>query len=405
MGFYKQTIKGISWVSFLRILSRSLAFLKSIIIARIILPSEFGIFGIISMVLTFLEILTETGINVLLIQTPSIDLHLLNSAWIISIFRGVLISFLMFVSKNVVANFFHSPSVAPLMAIASAIPLIKGFINPSVIKFQKDLKFNQEFKFKFLVFLIESSSSIILILILKSVTALVLGMILGAISEVIFSFLLISPKPKFELRFSLFRDIFKSGKWITLATIFNYFFTQGDSIFTGRILGTSSLGIYQMAYKLAILPITEITDVISRVTFPVYVKINQDKKRLEKAFLKTLFGTVFLVSFPSLIFYFFSKEFINLIFGAKWLASAPVLKILAFYAPLKAFLNTSIFFFYSVSKQKYVTLLTFLNAFFLFSLIFPLIQKLGIQGVALSVVFSLGLTLPFNVVLLIRSLK
>ena len=152
MGYFKETIKGLSWIGTLRGLSRVLTFLKTIIIARILVPFQFGVFGIVSLILTFLEILTETGVNVILIQEETLSQSYINSAWVVSILRGILISLLMIFPRETVASFFHTPEVANLLLLASIIPILRGLINPTIIKFQKELRFDKEFRYRFLIF-------------------------------------------------------------------------------------------------------------------------------------------------------------------------------------------------------------------------------------------------------------
>ena len=88
MGYLKDTIKGLSWMTALRAVTRGLAVVKIAILARILLPSQFGNYGIALLVLGFLEVLTETGINVFLIQEKDDPQKYLNSAWVVSIARG-----------------------------------------------------------------------------------------------------------------------------------------------------------------------------------------------------------------------------------------------------------------------------------------------------------------------------
>ena len=405
MGYLKDTIRGLSWVGTLRVLSRLLTFLKTIIIARILLPFQFGVFGIISLILTFLEILTETGVNVILIQEETLSQSYINSAWVISIFRGILISFLMILSRGAIASFFHTPEVANLLLLASIIPLLRGLINPTIIKFQKELRFDKEFKYRFSVFFVETAASLCLVLITRSVAALVWGMIIGAGFEVVLSFFWSKPIPTFSFSKKYLRHLIGRGKWVTFAGIFNYFFSQGDTIAVGRLLNTEFLGLYQMAYKISILPITEVTDVVSKVTLPVYIKICGDLARLKTAFRKTFLGTCLLVIPPSLLFFFFPKEIVTFILGEKWILSAPALKVLALFVPLRAFSSTAVTLFFSLRKQEYVTRVSFFSFLFLAVTVIPLTIKFGIVGAGISVVISSVLVTPLVIYYLSRIFK
>jgi len=106
MGFYKQAAKGVGWMGGLRVFSRGLTLLKTAILARLLVPVQFGVFGVVTLVISLFEILTETGINTILIQEDEDIKSFINTAWIISIFRGILISLLVFLSARPLAKFF-----------------------------------------------------------------------------------------------------------------------------------------------------------------------------------------------------------------------------------------------------------------------------------------------------------
>ena len=143
MGYLKDTIKGFSWLLGFRGFSRLMTFLRTAILARILLPSQFGVYGVAVLVLAFLEIITETGINVFLVQLKKEIDEYLDTAWIISIFRGLIVSLLIIFTTPFIVSFFKVPDAQPLLYLVSLVAVIRGFINPSIVKFQKHLEFNK----------------------------------------------------------------------------------------------------------------------------------------------------------------------------------------------------------------------------------------------------------------------
>src|SRR3989344_3487262 len=119
MGYTKEAIKGVSWLGAFRLFTRLLSFLRTIVIARILSPSQFGVYGIAVLALSLVEILTETGINVFIVQRKENIRKYINTAWIISIIRGVLISSLIFISSFFVSAFFKSPDALSLLMLVS----------------------------------------------------------------------------------------------------------------------------------------------------------------------------------------------------------------------------------------------------------------------------------------------
>lgn len=117
-----KTIKSVTWLGSLKVFSRLISILRIAIIARILAPAQFGLFGIATLALAFLETLTETGINVVLVQEKkNIDKYI-GTAWIVSIIRGLVISFLIFITAPLVATFFNNIEASSLLKFISIVP-------------------------------------------------------------------------------------------------------------------------------------------------------------------------------------------------------------------------------------------------------------------------------------------
>lgn len=388
MGYSKQTIVGISWVGAFRVFSRFVAFLRVVILARILTPSQFGIFGIASIALALLEILTETGINVFLVQKKEDIDSYVNDAWFVSIIRGLLITALIILTAPFVISFFKIPQSYDLILLISAVPFIRGFINPSIVKYQKELQFDKEFYLRTVIFVFDSLIAVIVSLLTRNAIGLVMGLISGAILEVILSFVLLRPTPKIDFNFQKINKIIHRGKWVTLYGILNYAASEGDNITIGKVLGPASLGIYQMGYTISTIPVSEISETTNRVTFPVYTKISKDINRLKKGFMKTILF-VFVVSILiGTVIFFFPKELFVLIFGQKWADTVIILKPLAIYGVIRAITGATSSLFLAVGKQNYVAGMTFLRFMTLLITIIPLTISYGILGTAYSVLLS-----------------
>ncbi|MBI4999492.1 lipopolysaccharide biosynthesis protein [Candidatus Gottesmanbacteria bacterium] len=394
MGYFKDAIKGVSWMGGARVAMRAVGFLRIAILARLLLPVQFGVFGIAVLTISFLEIITETGINVFLIQEKADLEEYVNTAWLVSIIRGLLISLLIVLTAPLVVGFFNVPGAYGLFLLASFIPLLKGFINPSVVRFQKELQFNKEFFYRVSIYTIDSTIAIVFALWTHSAASLVLGLIGGAIFEVVLSFIIVEPRPKFAFEGEKIKRIINRGKWMTLAGIFNYFFQNGDNIVVGKILGTSSLGLYQAGYSLSTLPITEVADIFGKVTFPVYVKISDNTQRLKEAFLKVVFSVSGLVIPFGIILFFFTKEIVLLVLGQNWLEAVPAIKVLAIYGVIRAISGISSALFLALKKQEFVTGLTFVSVLGLAILVVPFTLRFGLVGAGLSVLFGSLAALP-----------
>jgi len=208
------------------------------------------------------------------------------------------------------------------------------------------------------------------------------------------SFIIVKPTPKIGIEVEKIRRIVHRGKWVTLSGIFTYLAQEGDNLVVGKLLGTGSLGIYQNAYKLSTLPISEITDVISKVVFPVYSKMAEDRRRLLNAFLKTSIINFFSVLLLSTAIYMYAQPNVLVLLGNKWETAIPIIRILSVYGALRAIFGSVSALFLSIGKQEYVAIMTFVRVMGLAIAIVPLTMQYGLAGAGYAVLLSVVLEIP-----------
>ncbi|MCL6096824.1 MAG: lipopolysaccharide biosynthesis protein [Patescibacteria group bacterium] len=405
MEYRKTALVNLSWATALNIATGVFSFLKIVVVARFLLPFDLGLFGIAMLSLIFLELITETGVNVVIIQSKRNLKHYLDSAWVVSILRGFILTLGLIVAAPLISSFFNSPQSLNILIAMSFLPLIRGFINPSVILLQKELKFNYEFIFRISIFALDTLVTIILVVLTGSVFSLVWGLLAGTLLELIMSFIFIKPRPKLNFNKSYLSEIFHKGKWVTLYGVFNYFAQNMDDIAVGKILGASSLGIYQIAYKLSTFTVVKITDVINKVFFPLYSHMSEDKSQLSNVFFKSTFVLFLIVAPITLVLFIFPREIILFFLGQKWIGAVDILRILAFYGMLRSITGYPSSLFLALGYQKYVAYMTFSRAIVLGLTIIPFIFYFGIIGAAFAAIFSVIAEIPIVSYLLIKIFK
>jgi len=394
MGYKKDVIKGVSWSGSLSFLTKLVGFLETIILARILAPEQFGSYGIALLALGLLEVLTQTGVNIVLIQEKETDRYV-SSAWVVSILRGVVITLVLLIATPLIANFFHSLSSEVLLYGISIVPLLRGFINPAVVKLQKDLLFGKNFWYQMVILVVDTVVSITVTYLTRSPIGIVMGLLAGVVVELILSYSVVSPRPNFHFEKIYVSKIFHRGKWVTATAIFDYLFFNVDNIAVGRMLGTSPLGIYQLAYSLAVMPLLEIGNVFGFVVFPIFAKLSHDRSRLRNAFMKMILGVVVL-AIPLVIIFTVIPQIFIFILGEKWSAIISVLPILSLLGFVKAISTASSALFLSEVKQKYSMVITLVTIISMLATLVPLIHHYGIVGAAMAALIGSLVALPFS---------
>lgn len=401
----QKVVKGGFWVFFLRITNRGFSLIRLIILARILSPDDFGLMGIALLTMSTLDTFSQTGFQQALIQKKENIESYIDSAWTVLILRGFILFIILYLIAPYAAIFFSAPEAKSIIRVIGFSILFGAFTNIGVIYFRKELEFNKEFIYQFSGTLVDFIVAISAVLILRNVWALVLGLLAGNMMRCLMSYLIHPFRPRLNFNLEKIKELFGFGKWIMGSSILIFLITQGDDIFVGKILGTAALGFYQLAYRISNMPATEITHVISRVTFPAYSKLQGNIPKLREAYLKVLQLTTFL-SFPiaGLIF-ILAPDFTKVFLGEKWMPMVPAMQVLTLWGLIRSIGATTGPIFQGVGKPKIATKLQFARLIILAVIIYPLTIKWGILGASLAVLLSVLPVEPFTFYLTIKIIK
>jgi len=230
-------------------------------------------------------------------------------------------------------------------------------------------------------------------------------MIIAAFFEVFITQTLISPKPEFSLNLINMKLIFNRGKWLTLAGVFNYLFENIDDAFVGKLLTEKSLGVYQIAYKITSLPLTEISLIVNRVTMPVFVNIRHDVKRLKKAYIKSFLVTFSIVFLFGIVIYVFPEQIVRIILGDKWITAVPIIRIMSFFGVVRAVTVSTYPLFLAMKKQFYVSMITLVNIIFMVFSLIILIGPYGMAGAGFSAIIGALGGVPLSIYYIFKVFK
>jgi PST family polysaccharide transporter/lipopolysaccharide exporter len=381
-----QIVKSLMWIASQNALGRVIQLTMLVILARLIGPTELGIVGIALLVMSALRKFTEIGLNEALIyqKEENVDGYL-DTVWVLEIGRGLIVGGCMFLSAPLVASLFSEPRVEPLLQVVALAPLLVGLKNPGVVYFDKNLDFHKEFAYQIGAELVRFGVSVGYALIDPTAWAFVLGFLAGNGTRFVLSYAIDDYRPWFVFDMEAARELVDYGKWMTGSSILFFLNTQGDDAFVGWFLTPAALGFYQYGYRLSNAPATEITQIISRVMFPAFSKLQDDIDRLRQVYLKMLRMTAF-VSFPaSFGIAAVAPAFVQAFLGPDWTEMILAMQILAGYGLLRSIGKTFGPVWKAVGRPDIITKLSALRLVLIALLIYPLTARYGIAGTALTV--------------------
>jgi len=396
-----QTTRGGAWMLALRLFTQGVSFVRYIIIANLLEVADLGLLGIALLMIQGLNIFTHTGFQAALIQKKGNIREYLNTAWTIGLIRAGLLFIILYAAAPWL-TMLKIPEdkitlTIAIIRVTGISMMITALSNIGTLYFQKDLRFNKLFFLQAIATLTDIAVTLSIAYIYRSIWALVIGKLASESIRCLASYRLHSFRPRLHLDMSKASELWSFGKWIFGGTILGFLMTQGDDYFVWGYLGISSLALYQMAYKLSNIPATEITSVISSVTFPAYAKIQEDIPRLREAYLKVFQLTIFLTVPVAGLIVALAPDFVNLFLKKEWVSIIPVIQVLALKGLERATGATRGPLFNAMKRPDISMRIKSLRCILLISLIYPFTMRWNITGTAWVVVIASFATQPIEI--------
>ena len=389
-GLQNQVMRAGLWSGISYGLTRMLALLQNVILARLLLPADFGLMGIAGVALSTMHVFTQFGLDTALIQRQTLTRDVLSTAWIMSIARGAILSLLLFLAAPLIAWFFGNESVKTLIMVLSGVFLVDGFSNIGIVLFRRELNLRTYTLFQQAVGFSSALATIGLALLWRNVWALVIGGLVGSTARMVLSYCFCSYRPTVRFDWTAFRELMDYGRHILGAGVLVFILSQWDNAFVGKILGVEALGFYALAYNLSGMASSGISSIISTVAFPAYAKIQSDPALLKEGYLKNINLTALLVLPLSGGLLILAPDIVRGLYGDRWLPMVTVLRILCVFGVLTALNTSGGDVFKAIRRPEIVTHIAFVQLILVCAVIYPLTKWIGLAGVGLAITMANG---------------
>lgn len=388
----KSAAKGTGFLTILSLANKFLTIIRNVVLARLLAPEDFGLISLAMVMIQGLNLLTSLGVDRYLIQKPKLNDDIIANAWLLNIGRGILLSCIAFFFSPVFSELVHEPKTLVLLQIIAIIPFLQGAKNPESILAERRMLFGRITLYESLCALLDLIIVILLAWFLRNVMALAWGMLFGTILAIMLSFLFfpLPPFPRFNRDYQA--DIFSVVKHFIIISIGTLVMIQGDNLIIGAVLGTKLLGLYVIAYQLAILPTSVLTQIASRVIFPVFSNLQVEKESLRRA-VATATQIQMAVTIPFiLIMYFFANDLIKLLYGDKWLGAVQAFQALMFVTLGKGLTHIAVPYIHGTGQFGFASRLKIFETLIFLLSVYLGTKHYGLIGASLAAgfVYMLG---------------
>ena len=340
-SIFRQVLRSGLWTLGLRLSSRALGFVRTIVLARLLFPADFRLIAMAMLFVTGLDSITQTGMQQALIQKKTDIRECLDTAWAVTLARSLVLCLTLVFAAPFVAEFFATPRLTDILRVVSLSVLLGGFANIGIVFFQKDLAFDRQFAFEWWASVLEFGLTVLLAAVLRDVWALVWGGLAGNVLRVVLSYTLHPYRPSLRFDPAAFRELLDFGKWVSGFAVVGFAVSQLDSILLGRMLGATPLGYYQMAFLTAVIPSSEVAIAFSMVVFPSFSMLQDQPGRLRESFEKVLQVSAMVCMPIGFGILAVAPEFIRVVLGERWQEIALTMQVLSVMGIAKALEGTT----------------------------------------------------------------
>ena len=311
------------------------------ILARLLSPDDFGIVAIATVIISFFAIFTDMGLSPAIIQNKALTQDDLTNIYSFTFWTGIAVALLFFIASWPISAYYDSPILRTLCQLLS-INLFFASVNivPGALFYK-----NKEFKFiairSFVIQITAGTGAVIAALSGAGLYALLITPIVSSILIYIISFHRYPQHLRMTLGLSSIRKIFSYSVYQFLFNVICYFSRNLDKLLIGKHMGMSDLGYYEKSYRLMMLPLQNITQVVTPVMHPIFSDFQDDKMKLATSYERIIRFLAFIGLPLSVLLFFTAEEVTLIIFGNQWLPSVAVFRILALSVGIQIILSSS----------------------------------------------------------------
>lgn len=381
-------------MAFGRVLIKLIAVLQLIVFGRILGPDVVAIYAVAALVLSIVEMLTEQGLNVALIQKQEDITPYLSTVWSVNVFRGVILAVCLVLTSGWLAAWFNSHRSQTLIAAIGLVPLVRGFENLAEVTYSKALDFRRLVLLELAASVFGIFSGLAWLALGGGVSSLVVVAIMTSATRVIGSYYIMPTFHGWGFSLKRYRQLQRYGFWVMLSRYAAVGLTKGGAMAIGTLVNPLSLSYYQYADQLATSATMEISKLTNRVALPVFSRSQGDRAALAQSFERafSMIGFVSLLCMSLLIGN--AQQIVSLLLGEAWGPVASLVPWIALWGVTRALGACITYGLMAVGKPHAATIFqwTMLGLFAIG--VYPVAKTLGAQGVCVLLA-GIGLIVQF----------
>jgi len=323
-------ITGASFMVLLRLSFRLVGIVSTLVLVRVLSPSDFGLFGLVTGASAVLDTLSQLSLQIALLRMPAPSKAHFDTAWTLGILRALLFALMLAGCATFLSDFVHDARLQAICYALAAIIFLQGFENIALVEYQREFRYDKVFLYQLVGKLSGFVIGLAAAFLLRNYWALVIGTAVQRLFVIPLGYAMRPYRPRFDL--SEWRHFFHFSKWLMVTN--TLWVVDGSMIMfvLGRIVGASGIGLYQIANQVGSLPASEIAAPIRDPAAAGYARASKSPDLMRQSFLENLGLLVAVVMPLSLGIAVMAEPITLILLGAKWAAATPVMAYCALFA-------------------------------------------------------------------------
>lgn len=308
-------------------IKRTIGIVSLIVLARLLVPADYGIIAVATLIIKFMELMSETGIKQYLLSRKNLSDDMLDSAWTLRLVTRVFIALVIILVSPLASDYFELPELRAVLIVIAVVPLLDGLISPSIFILSRNLDYKN-------IALLNVCSKICAFLVTVSIAyqfrsywALVAGDIIFSTVFLIGSYMMHNYRPAFTLRH--WREQWAFSKWIYSAGLFGFARAKMDIFIASKAFGTHELGVYNFSKEIATLPEAQLSRPLNNVFITSISKSRSDLDHVAETLEKLMACQISLLLPAAAGLFTIAHILVPVVLGDNWINAIPVIKGLA----------------------------------------------------------------------------
>jgi O-antigen/teichoic acid export membrane protein len=324
----ERVIEGVVWLTATRLSGQIITWIITVIVVRLLSPEDYGLMGMAVLFTGVLHLFNEIGLGAAIVQKAELSVEQISDLrWVIIAINVALFALLLLLAPAAAA-YFGEAQLVPIIRVLAISFLVNGVGIPSASILQREMAFKQKAAAEVMGSMAGAASTLTMALLGYGVWSLVIGsVVLRFVTTV--GYCVYRP-PTFSRSFSLRNvGLFANfGFHVTASRCLWYLYSTADMAIVGKVLGSTQLGYYSLAYQYSSLPLEKFVTILNEIAFPSFSSVQHDTATLQRHYLK-LVNFVALVTFPMFIgLCLVADSAVVVLLGAAWLPVVLPLRML-----------------------------------------------------------------------------